>query len=112
MRNVLFAIAMFISVGSYALHVECVGNAALLENKGDTLFLFEKLDKTAEIKSKVGLINWYLLPDTTTVFQSGVDYLYPKHGEGYAIKVDGQWEYFWVFDYDSLRLQVDDMYYI
>lgn len=103
MRKIILAIILLVSSVSYAFHVECVGNAALLENKGDTLFLFEKLDKTAEIKSKVGLINWYLLPDTTIVFQSGVDYLYPKHGEGYAIKVDGQWEYFWVFDYDSLR---------
>ena len=31
----------------------------------------------------------------------------PEHGEGYAIKVDSVWEYFWVFDYDSLRVQLD-----
>ena len=107
MRKIILAIIWLVSSVSYALHVECVGNAVLLENDGDTLFLFEKLDKTAEIKSKVGNIDWYLLPDTATAFQSGVDYLYPKHSEGYAIKVDGLWEYFWVFDYDSLRAQVD-----
>ena len=104
MRKALLALILLGgSVVSYALHVECVGNAVLLDSKGDTLFLFEKLDRAAKIKSKVGNTDWYLLPDTTTAFQSGVDYLYPKHGEGYAIKVDSVWEYFWVFDYDSLR---------
>ena len=109
MKKILFVLIWLVGSAAYALHVECVGKATLLENNGDTLFLFEKLDKTAEIKSKVGNVDWYQLPDTTIAFHSGVDYLYPEHGEGYAIQVDGQWEYFWVFDYDSLRAQVDDI---
>ena len=100
-----FIVALF-SVLSYASNIECVGNAVLLTNDGDTLFLFEN---NPEIKSKIGVIDWYRLPDTTTAVLSGTDYLYPEHGEGYAIKVDSTWEYFWVFDYDSLRLQVDDI---
>lgn len=106
MRKVLFAIAMFISVVSYALHVECVGNAVLLENNGDTLFLFEN---NPEIKSKLGNIDWYRLPDTITAVQSGTDYLYPEHGAGYMIKNGAIREYFWVFDYDSLRVQIDNI---
>lgn len=106
MRKVLFAIAMFISVVSYALHVECVGNAVLLENNGDTLFLFEN---NPEIKSKLGNIDWYRLPDTTTAFSTNIESFYPEHGEGYAIRANGIWEYFWVFDYDSLRLQVNSI---
>ena len=109
MRQISLAIILLVSSVSYALHVECVGNTALLDHEGDTLFLFEKLDKNAEIRSKVGNTDWYRLPDTTTAFQSGVDYLYPKHGMGYAIKVDGKWECFWVFDYDSLRAHVDNI---
>ena len=104
MRKVLLAIAIFISVVSYALHVECVGNAVLLENNGDTLFLFEN---NPEIKSKLGNIDWYRLPDTTTAFSTNIESFYPEHGEGYAIRANGIWEYFWVFDYDSLRPQIN-----
>ena len=106
MKKILFVLTLFISGISYALHVECVGNAVLLENNGDTLFLFEN---NPEIKSKLGNIDWYRLPDTTTAFSTNIESFYPEHGEGYAIRANGIWEYFWVFDYDSLRLQVNSI---
>ena len=104
MRRILIAsIFALLSVLSYALHVECVGNAALLTHNGDTLFLFEK---NPELTYKLGTTDWYRLPDTITPIASGVDYLYPEHGEGYMIKHGAQREVFWVFDYDSLRAEV------
>lgn len=102
-RTIIFCISALFSVLSYALHIECVGNAALLTNNGDTLFLFEK---NPEVISKLGAIDWYRLPDTVTSIASGVDYLYPEHGEGYMIKQGDHREVFWVFDYDSLRAEV------
>lgn len=83
-----------------------MGNAEQLINDGDTLFLFEN---NPEIKSKIGMIDWYRLPDTITAVQSGTDYLYPEHGAGYMIKNGAIREYFWVFDYDSLRVQIDNI---
>lgn len=83
-----------------------MGNAEQLVNDGDTLFLFEN---NPEIKSKIGMIDWYRLPDTITAVQSGTDYLYPEHGAGYMIKNGAIREYFWVFDYDSLRVQIDNI---
>jgi gliding motility-associated-like protein len=105
-KFVLVFISVIFSVLSYALNVECVGNAEQLVNDGDTLFLFEN---NPEIKSKIGMIDWYRLPDTITAVQSGTDYLYPEHGAGYMIKNGATREYFWVFDYDSLRVQIDNI---
>lgn len=105
-KFVLVFISVIFSVLSYALNVECVGNAEQLVNDGDTLFLFEN---NPEIKSKIGMIDWYRLPDTITAVQSGTDYLYPEHGAGYMIKNGAIREYFWVFDYDSLRVQIDNI---
>ena len=105
-RTLFVVILSLLSMLSYALNVECVGNAALIDNNGDTLLLFEN---APELKSKVGDINWYRLPDTINTVSSGTDYLYPEHGEGYAIKVDGKWEMFWVFDYEQLVPQINDV---
>ena len=102
-RIVIASIIALLSVFSYALHVECVGNAALLTHDGDTLLLFEK---NPELTSKMGAIDWYRLSDTITPVASGVDYLYPEHGEGYMVRHGEQREVFWVFDYDSLRADV------
>lgn len=104
MRKVILALIMVSSsVASYALHVECKGNAALLTHAGDTLFLFEK---EPELSCKLGAVDWYRLPDTITPVASGVDYLYAEHGEGYMIKLGELREVFWVFDYDSLRADI------
>lgn len=103
-KSLIISIFALLSAFSYAQFVECKGNAVLLTHDGDTLFLFEK---EPEIHSKVGAIDWYRLPDTITPIASGVDYLYPEHGEGYMIKLDTVRNYFWVFDYDSLRAKVD-----
>ena len=104
MRKILLAIILFISGISYAFHIEGVGNRTFIDNDGDTLFIFES---NPEFKSNIGNLDWYKLPDTITPFSSGTDYFYPEHGEGYAVKVDGVWEYFWVFDYEQLRPQVN-----
>ena len=102
-RIVIASIFALLSLLSYALHVECVGNATQLTHAGDTLFLFEK---EPELNCKLGAVDWYRLPDTITPVVSGVDYLYAEHGEGYMIKVGEQREVFWVFDYDSLRADI------
>ena len=104
MRKVILALIMVSSsVASYALHVECKGNAALLTHAGDTLFLFEQ---EPELSCKLGAVDWYRLPDTISPVASGVDYLYAEHGEGYMIKLGELREVFWVFDYDSLRADI------
>ena len=102
-RIVIASIFALLSLLSYALHVECIGNATQLTHAGDTLFLFEK---EPELTCKLGAVDWYRLPDTITPVVSGVDYLYAEHGEGYMIKVGEQREVFWVFDYDSLRADI------
>ena len=102
-RIVIASIFALLSLLSYALHVECVGNATQLTQSGDTLFLFEK---EPELNCKLGAVDWYRLPDTITPIASGVDYLYAEHGEGYMIKLGELREVFWVFDYDSLRADI------
>ena len=102
-RIVIASIFALLSLFSYALHVECVGNATLLTQGGDTLFLFEK---EPELSCKLGAVDWFRLPDTITPVASGVDYLYAEHGEGYMIKLGELREVFWVFDYDSLRADI------
>ena len=102
-RIVIASIFALLSLLSYALHVECVGNATQLTHAGDTLFLFEK---APELSCKLGAVDWYRLPDTITPVASGVDYLYAEHGEGYMIKLGELREVFWVFDYDSLRADI------
>lgn len=105
-RTIVFGISALFSVLSYALHVKCVGKAVLLTNDGDTLLLFEKNPELNTLGS-VGVVDWYRLPDTINPVQTGTDYFYPEHGEGYMLKIDTLREYFWVFDYDSLRADVN-----
>ena len=102
MRKYFIVIAIFFSVFSYALHVECVGTATLLTNDGDTLLVFASNPELKTLNS-VGEVDWYHLPDTITPIQTGTDYFYPEHGEGYMIKVGTERDVFWVFDYDQLR---------
>ena len=105
MRKILLASILFISGISYAFHVEGVGNRTFIDNDGDALYIFES---NPEFKSNIGPINWYRLPDTTRAFSENVENFYfAEHGEGYAVKVDGVWEHFWVFDYEQLRPQVN-----
>lgn len=108
MKKILFVLTLFVTGFSYALHVECVGNAVQLVNEGDTLLLFESKPELKTLSS-VGEVDWYRLSDTINPVQSGTDYFYPEHGEGYAIKVQDRWEYFWVFDYQKLRPTVSQI---
>ena len=89
-------------MSSYALHVECVGKATLLTNERDTLLLFASAPELKTLNS-VGEVDWYRLPDTINPVQTGTDYFYPEHGEGYMLKVGEQRDVFWVFDYEQLR---------
>ena len=103
MRKVLLALILVgCSAVSYALHVECVGNATLLSNDGDTLLVFASAPEVKTLNS-VGEVDWYRLPDTITPIQTGTDWLYPEHGEGYMVKVGAERSVFWVFDYEQLR---------
>lgn len=105
MKKILFVLTLFVTSFSYALHIECVGNAVLLTNDGDTLLLFENNPEVKTLPS-VGIVDWYRLPDTITPMQTGTDYFYPEHGGGYMVKKGDVRDVFWVFDYDSLRAQV------
>ena len=102
MRNILLAVILLASCCSYALHVECVGTAALLDNDGDTLLVFASAPEIKTVNS-VGEVDWYRLPDTINPVQTGTDYFYPEHGEGYMVKVGDTRDVFWVFDYEQLR---------
>ena len=101
MRNILLAVILLASCCSYALHVECVGTAALLDNDGDTLLVFASAPEIKTVNS-VGEVDWYRLPDTINPVQTGTDYFYPEHGEGYMVKVGDARDVFWVFDYEQL----------
>ena len=98
---VVFILAT-ISLLSYALHVECVGKAVLLNNDDDILLIFASNPELKTLSS-VGEVDWYRLPDTITPVQTGTDYFYPEHGEGYMVKVGTERDVFWVFDYELLR---------
>lgn len=102
MKKILFVLALLVSSISYALNVECVGKATQLLNDGDVLLLFEKNPELKTLNS-VGAVDWYRLPDTITPVQTGTDYFYPEHGEGYMVKVGADRDVFWVFDYEELR---------
>ena len=102
MRKILLAVILLASCCSYALHVECVGTAALLDNDGDTLLVFASAPEIKTVNS-VGEVDWYRLPDTINPVQTGTDYFYPEHGEGYMVKVGDARDVFWVFDYEQLR---------
>lgn len=102
MRKYFIVIAIFFSVFSYALHVECVGTAIQLTNDGDTLLVFAS-DPELRTQNSVGKVDWYRLSDTINPVQTGTDYFYPEHGEGYMVKVGTERDVFWVFDYDQLR---------
>ena len=101
-RRVALAIVLLVSGYSYALHVECVGKATLLTHEGDTLLVFASAPELKTLNS-VGAVDWYRLPDTITPVQTGTDYFYPEHGEGYMVKVGAERDVFWVFDYEQLR---------
>lgn len=114
MRKILLASILFICGVSYALHVECVGNAAIIDNNGDTLLVFEKNPELKFIGLK-GNVNVFSAADTSKLaYSTNVDsnnsFPMPEHGDGYAIKVDSIWEYFWVFDYEQLRAQLDTVF--
>lgn len=101
-KSILLLILTVFSVVSYALHVECVGKATLLIHDGDTLLVFASAPELKTLNS-VGEVDWYRLPDTITPVQTGTDYFYPEHGEGYMVKVGAERDVFWVFDYEKLR---------
>ena len=110
-RIVIASIFALLSLLSYALHVECVGNATQLTHAGDTLFLFER-EPELKIKYLTGAVSVYnLYPDSNKIaFEtSDVDIngvFYPEHGQGYILKQGDLREVFWVFDYDSLRADI------
>ena len=101
-KSILLLILTVFSVVSYALHVECVGKATLLTHDGDTLLVFASAPELKTLNS-VGEVDWYRLPDTITPVQTGTNYFYPEHGEGYMVKVGAEHDVFWVFDYEQLR---------
>ena len=101
MKKILFVLTLFITSVSYALHVECVGNAAMLPHDGDTLLVFEKAPalKIRNLKGAVSVYNLY--PDSNKIaFEtSDVDIageFYPEHGQGYILKQGDLREVFWV----------------
>lgn len=101
-KTILVFILAIISVVTYALHVECVGKATLLTNDSDTLLVFASAPEL-KTHNSVGTVDWYRLPDTINPVQTGTDYFYPEHGEGYMVKLGAERDVFWVFNYEQLR---------
>ena len=108
MKTIILAIILLISGISYALHIECVGNAILIDNAGDTLLVFANNPEVKTL-STVGPTDWYHLSDTIVPVQTGTDYFYPEHGEGYMVKVGNERDVFWVFDYEKLRPSIEQI---
>lgn len=114
MRKYLLALIWIISIPVLALHVECVGlgERTQLTHQGDTLLVFEK-EPALKIKGLKGAVSVYnLYPDSNKIaFEtSDIDKageFYPEHGQGYILKQGDLREVFWVFDYDSLRMQAN-----
>lgn len=114
MRKYLLALIWIISIPVLALHVECVGlgERTQLTHQGDTLLVFEK-EPALKIKGLKGAVSVYnLYPDSNKIaFEtSDIDKageFYPEHGQGYILKQGDLREVFWVFDYDSLRVQAN-----
>ena len=113
MRKYLLALIWIISIPVLALHVECVGlgKRTQLTHQGDTLLVFEK-EPALKIKGLKGAVSVYnLYPDSNKIaFEtSDIDKageFYPEHGQGYILKQGDLREVFWVFEYDSLRVQL------
>ena len=101
-KTIVVSILVAISAVVHALHVECVGRAALLTNDSDTLLVFASAPELKTLNS-VGTVDWFRLPDTINPVQTGTDYFYPEHGEGYMVKVGAERDVFWVFNYEQLR---------
>ena len=101
-KTIVVSILVAISAVAHALHVECVGRAALLTNDSDTLLVFASAPELKTLNS-VGTVDWFRLPDTINPVQTGTDYFYPEHGEGYMVKVGAERDVFWVFNYEQLR---------
>ena len=112
MRRILIVGLLLVSsVVSYALHVMCEGNATIIDNNGDTLLIFES-NPELKFVGLEGEVRVFYATDTSklaysTNVENNNSFPMPEHGEGYAIKVDSVWEYFWIFDYAQLRTQVD-----
>jgi hypothetical protein len=90
-----------------------VGNASIIDNNGDSLLLFEKNPELKFIGLK-GEVSVFFASDTSKLaYSTNVNvsnsFPMPEHGQGYAIKVDSIWEYFWVFDYSSLKAQINSI---
>lgn len=96
----------------HALHVECVGNAAVLYHNSDTLLLFEQHPEI-RIVGLTGDVALYRLPDTTrsvmttALYRNGAARVgmtdFTLEQGGYLLKADAVREVFWVFDYSLLR---------
>lgn len=96
----------------HALHVECVGNAAMLYHNSDTLLLFEQHPEI-RIVGLTGDVALYRLPDTTrsvmttSLYRRGAARVgmtsFSLEQGGYLLKADTVREVFWVFDYSLLR---------
>lgn len=86
---------------TYALHIECIGQAAMVVNLGDTIFIFaDDIDvKTTNNQPT----NWYRIEDNS-IAQSAVAETFLDNG-GYYIEVGGQREYFYLFKYADYRPQ-------
>lgn len=100
-RVVFIAFALLLIVPAYSLHVECIGNAYMYVNQGDTVFIFPN---DVGLKTKDGSkVTWYNMDGTEA--KPNDTYLDRPNDGGYYIIVNGQKEYFYVFSYPDYRPQ-------
>ncbi len=89
-----------LSAPLYALHIECVGDAYLYTNQGDTIFL---TNSDVDLQTKDGSnTDWYNIDGT--VYQTNTSSITPDDG-GYYIIVNGAKEPFYVFNYAHFKPQ-------
>lgn len=99
-KKMLTGIFLLLSVTLFAMRVECVGDAILIDNHGDTVFVFAN---EIEMRTKDGKpVDWYKTDGTVAQSNSASAYL---DNGGYYTEAGGKKEYFYVFSYPDYRPQ-------
>lgn len=75
------------------------GTAVTEFNDEDTIYIFAQGGDHALISAEN--TDWFLLPDTTNAFLTNANEFDVRHGDGVAVKHNGQWMYRYIFELDT-----------
>ena len=109
MKRFITILLLTLAVGTYAqMNITCVGATQdSVRIAGDTLFIFKG---NIEVKSKIGLVDWYSTTNATTPVITNAQEAYTLDEGGYYIKKDGvSYSPFYVFKCPiaDLKMSVD-----